>query len=103
MLKFKVIEKYYPPKKTLELFNSVPNINLEITNGYARVIERTNIKQVFPIVYKINSITIYEFPNEYSKKPYYVVEHNKTYSLSELEIYFSNNSSASFSNSLYFP
>ena len=46
MLKFKVIEKYCPPKKTLELFNSIPNINLEITNGYARVIEKTNIKQV---------------------------------------------------------
>ena len=79
MLKFKVIEKYYPPKKTLELFNSIPNINLEITNGYARIIERTNIKQVFPIVYKINNLTIYEFPKEYTKKPYYVVEHNKTY------------------------
>ena len=60
MLKFKVIEKYYPPKKTLELFNSILNINLEITNGYARVIERTNIKQVFPIVYKINNkLTVY--------------------------------------------
>lgn len=50
MLKFKFIEKHYPPKKTLELFNSIPNINLEIINGYARVIERTNIKQVFLIV-----------------------------------------------------
>lgn len=54
MLKFKVIEKYYLPKKTIEVFNSIPNINLEIINGYARLIERTNIKQVFPIVCKIN-------------------------------------------------
>lgn len=89
MLKFKVIEKYYPPKKTLELFNSIPNINLEITNGYARVIERTNIKQVFPIVYKINNITIYEFPNEYSKKPYYVVEHNMAYDFKEIRFLLS--------------
>jgi hypothetical protein len=87
MLKFKVIEKYYPPKKTLELFNSIPNINLEIINGYARVIERTNIKQVFPIVYKINNkLTIYHFINEeVSRRPYYVVEHQKSYELNDLK------------------
>ena len=87
MLKFKVIEKYYPPKKTLELFNSIPNISLEITNGYARVIERTNIKQVFPIVYKINNkLTIYHFINEeVNRRPYYVVEHQKSYELNDLK------------------
>ena len=86
MLKTKIIEYYKPPAKTLELLNSILNIKLEITNGYARVIERTNIKQVFPIIYKINnSITIYHFINEEAnKKPYYVVEHNKVYNLNEL-------------------
>lgn len=88
MLKTKIIEYYKPPAKTLELLNSIPNIKLEITNGYARVIERTNIKQVFPIIYKINnSITIYHFINEEAnKKPYYVVKHNKAYDLNELLI-----------------
>lgn len=101
MLKIKVIEKHKPSNKTLELFNS-NKLNYIITNGYTQIIEKTNIKQVFPIIYKINNLTIYEFPIEYTKKPYYVVEHNMTYSLSELEIYFLNISSASVSNSLYF-
>ena len=75
MLKTKIIEKYRPPNKTIELLNSIPNIKLEITNGYAQIIEKTNIKQVFPIVYKINdSLTIYHFINEeVNKKPYYVL------------------------------
>ena len=86
MLKTKIIEKYRPPNKTLELLNSIPNIKLEITNGYAQIIEKTNIKQVFPIVYKINdSLTIYHFINEeVNKKPYYVLEHNMAYNLEEL-------------------
>lgn len=87
MLKFKVIEKYYPPKKTLELFNSMPNINLEIINGYGILIEKTNIKQVFPIMYKINNkLTIYHFINEeVNRRPYYVVEHQKSYELNDLK------------------
>lgn len=84
MLKIKVIEKHRPSNKVLELFNST-NLNYTITNGYTQVIERTNIKQVFPIVYKINNLTIYEFPKEYAKKPYYVVEHNMTYNLDEIK------------------
>jgi hypothetical protein len=87
MLKFKVIEKYYPPKKTLELFNAIPNINLEITNGYARVIERTNIKQVFPVIYYLDNLTIYEFPKEYAKKEFYIVNNNTSYNLNELKAY----------------
>ena len=83
MLKIKVIEKHKPSNKILELFNST-NMNYTITNGYTQIIEKTNIVQVFPIVYKINNLTIYEFPKEYSKKPYYVVEHNKTYKYDEL-------------------
>lgn len=39
MLKSIAFEKYYLPKKTLELFNSIPNINLEITSEYIRVLE----------------------------------------------------------------
>lgn len=86
MLKTKVIERYKPLSKTLEILNSIPNVKLEITNGYAQIIEKTNIKQIFPIVYRINdSLTIYHFPNdETNRKPYYVVEHNKAYSLSDL-------------------
>ena len=64
MLKTKIIEKYYPPKKTLEMFNGV---QFDIINGYARIIDKTNIKQVFPIVYKTNNLTIYEFINEEKK------------------------------------
>ena len=84
MLKIKIIEKHRPSNKVLELFNST-NLNYTITNGYTQVIERTNIKQVFPIVYKINNLTIYEFPKEYAKKPYYVVEHNIACDLTELK------------------
>lgn len=69
MLKTKIIEHYKPPTKILELLNSIPNIKLEITNGYAYIIEKTKIKQVFPIIYKINnSFTIYYFTNEEANK-----------------------------------
>ena len=84
MLKIRVIEKYKPSNKILELFNST-NMNYTITNGYTQIIEKTNIVQVFPIIYKFNNLTIYEFPKEYTKKPYYVVEHNKTCNLNELK------------------
>ena len=83
MLKIKVIERHRPSNKVLELFNST-KLNYTIINGYTQVIERTNIKQVFPIVYKINNLTIYEFPKEYAKKPYYVVEHNMAYNFNEI-------------------
>lgn len=82
MLKTKVIQKYKPTSKSLQLFKNIKD--LEITNGYSLLIEKTNIVQVFPIVYKTNNLTIYEFPKEYAKKPYYVVEHNKTYKYDEL-------------------
>ena len=83
MLKIRVIEKHKPSNKILELFNST-NMNYTITNGYTQIIEKTNIVQVFPIIYKFNNLTIYEFPKVYSKKPYYVVEHNMTYNFNEL-------------------
>ena len=83
MLKIKVIEKHKPSNKILGLFNST-NLNYTTTNGYTQIIEKTNIKQVFPIIYKINNLTIYEFSIEYAKKPYYVVEHNMTYELNEI-------------------
>lgn len=82
MLKTKVVEKYKPSLKSLQLFKDIKD--LEIINGYSLLIEKTNIVQVFPIIYKFNNLTIYEFPKEYSKKPYYVVEHNKTYKYEEL-------------------
>lgn len=82
MLKTKVVEKYKPTSKSLKLFKDIKD--LEIINGYSLLIEKTNIVQVFPIIYKFNNLTIYEFPKEYSKKPYYVVEHNKTYKYEEL-------------------
>ena len=83
MLKTKVIEKIRPSKKVQELFNS-NRLNYTSINGYIQVIERTNIKQVFPIIYKLDNLTIYEFPKEYAKKPYYVVEHNITCDFEEL-------------------
>lgn len=83
MLKTKIIEKYYPPKKTLEMFN---RIQFDIINGYARIIDKTNIKQVFPIVYKTNNLTIYEFINEEkSNKNFYIVENKKSYTREELK------------------
>ena len=83
MLKTKIIEKYYPPKKTLELFSG---IQFDIINGYARIIDKTNIKQVFPIVYKTNKLTIYEFINEdKSNKNFYIVENKKSYTREELK------------------
>ena len=83
MLKTKVIEKIRPSKKTIQLFNS-NRLNYTSVNGYIQIIERTNIKQVFHVIYKLDNLTIYEFPKEYAKKPYYVVEHNMTYDLNDI-------------------
>lgn len=83
MLKTKVIEKIRPSKKVQELFNS-NQLNYTSVNGYIQIIERTNIKQVFPVIYKLDTLTIYEFPKEYAKKPYYVVEHNIACDFKEL-------------------
>ena len=55
-----------------------------------QVIERTNIKQVFPIVYKINNLTIYEFPKEYVRKQFYIVNNKTTCNLPELKDYLVN-------------
>ena len=82
MLITKVVEKYKSSLKSLQLFKDIKD--LEITNGYSLLIEKTNIVQVFPIIYKFNNLTIYEIPKEYLKKPYYVVEHNKTYKYDEI-------------------
>ena len=89
MFKIKVIERHKPSNKVLELFNST-NLNYTITNGYTQVIERTNIKQVFPIVYKINNLTIYEFPKEYARKQFYIVDNKITCDLLELKDYLVN-------------
>lgn len=89
MLKIKVIERHKPSNKVLELFNST-NLNHTITNGFIQVIERTNIKQVFPIVYKINNLTIYEFPKEYARKQFYIVDNKITCDLLELKDYLVN-------------
>lgn len=83
MLKTKVIEKIRPSKKVQELFNS-NQLNYTSVNGYIQIIERTNIKQVFPVVYYLDNLTIYEFPKEYAKKPYYIVEYNMTYEFNDL-------------------
>ena len=61
MLKTKVIEKIRPSKKTIELFNS-NQLNYTPVNGDIQVIERTNIKQVFPIVYYLD-----KFKGKYKK------------------------------------
>jgi len=89
MLKIKVIERHRPSNKVLALFNST-NLNYTITNGFIQVIERTNIKQVFPIVYKINNLTIYEFPKEYARKQFYIVDNKITCDLLELKDYLVN-------------
>ena len=52
-----------------------------------QVNERTNIKQVFPIVYKINNLTIYDFPKEYARKQFYIVDNKITCDLLELKEY----------------
>lgn len=84
MLKTKVIERYKPTSKTLELFNKD---NLRVSNGYIQTIEKTNIKQVFPIVYETDSFVIYEFPKEYSRKEFYLVNENRSIDLIELKSY----------------
>ena len=89
MLKVKVIEKHKPSNKDLELFNST-NLNYTYINGYTQVIERTNIKQVFPIIYKINDLIIYEFPKEYARKQFYIVNTKITCDLNDLKDYLFN-------------
>lgn len=91
MLKTKVIEKIRPSKKVQELFNS-NQLNYTPVNGYIQIIERTNIKQVFPVIYKLDNLTIYEFPKyefpkEYAKKEFYIVNNNTSYNLNELKNY----------------
>ncbi|NMA51129.1 MAG: hypothetical protein GX951_04690 [Mollicutes bacterium] len=82
MLKTKIIQNYKPTSKSLQLFKNIKD--LEITNGYTLLIEKTNIVQVFPIIYKTSNLTIYEFPKEYTKKTYYVVEYNKSYKYDDI-------------------
>ena len=89
MLKVKVIEKHNPSNKDLELFNST-NLNYTYTNGYTQVIERTNIKQVFPIVYKINNLIIYEFHKEYTRKQFYIVNTKISCDFNDLKDYLFN-------------
>lgn len=57
MLKFKKLETYYPDKKILNLLEQTTNDKVITTNGIARSIEKTNIKQVSPVIYetKINN------------------------------------------------
>ena len=86
MLKTKVIEKIRPSKKVQELFNS-NRLNYTSVNGYIQIIERTNIKQVFPVIYKLDNFTIYEFPKEYAKKEFYIVNNQTSYTLNELKSY----------------
>ena len=83
MLKIKVIDKITPSAKSLLLFKDVKDIS--IVNGYTKVIEKTNIKQVFPIVYSFNSIIIYEYPKEYSNKPFYLLNKHQSYSYDDLK------------------
>ena len=45
MSKTKVIQKYKPTSKSLQLFKNIKD--LKITNGYSVLIEKTNIVQVF--------------------------------------------------------
>lgn len=89
MLKIKVIERYKPSNKDLELFNSI-KLNYTYTNWYGQIIEKTNIKQVFPIVYKINDLVIYEFPKKYVKKQLYIVNNKISYNYNELKEYLFN-------------
>ena len=46
MLKIKVIQKYKPTSKSLQLFKNIKD--LKITNRYSLLKEKTNIVQVFP-------------------------------------------------------
>ena len=52
MLKTKVVEKCKLSLKSLQLFKDIKD--LEIINGYSVLIGKTNIVQVFPIIYKFN-------------------------------------------------
>lgn len=83
MLKMKVINKITPSSKSLLLFKDIKDIS--IVNGYTKVIERTNIKQVFPIVYSFNSLIIYEYPKEYSNKPFYFLNEHQSYDYNDLK------------------
>ena len=90
MLKTKVITKHYPPKKVLDLFKTI-NDNYEITNGYEIVIDKTNIKQIFPIIYKFNGLTIYHFVNEEStNKCFYIIENQMVYDFNDLKLVLTN-------------
>ena len=83
MLKIKVIDKITPSAKSLLLFKDIKDIS--IVNGYIKVIEKTNIKQVFPIVYSFNSILIYEYPKEYSNKTFYLLNYHQSYNYDDLK------------------
>ena len=86
MLKTRVIEKIRPSKKILELFNS-NQLKYTSVNGYIKVIEKTNILQIYPVIYNLDNLTIYEFPKEYAKKEFYIVNNNTSYTLNELKSY----------------
>ena len=43
--------------------------------------------QIFPVIYKLDNLTIYEFPKEYAKKEFYIVNNQTSYTLNELKSY----------------
>lgn len=70
------LEKIKISKIIKKLFNS-NQLNHTSVNGYIQIIERTNIMQIFPVIYKLDNLIIHEFPKKNMKKKFNI--HNNFY------------------------
>lgn len=88
MVKFTKLETYYPNSKLVTLLELVTHTKPTIINGMARVIDKTNIKQICPVIYqsKSNNIIIYEYQTSDLKgRTFYLPTLNETYNFKELQ------------------
>ena len=72
-----LLETYQGEDKVLDYINSIPNSKVKTINGKSELLEKTNIKLVSPIVYKVKinalDFEIWSYQNkEVINKSYYL-------------------------------
>lgn len=86
MLEFKTTQTLKP---NTEIMEAIKNYTYKVKKGTIKHLLHTNLQIVEPTEYLITyptAITILEYKvNEISNKSFYIKEHNKKYSLSEIK------------------
>lgn len=63
-------------------------VKIKVTNGNEEIISKTNIKKINPTIYKIKSITILYYDNNYFKnKNYYIPKLKQEMNFEEIKEY----------------